>query len=216
MKTQLLLAIISFILGGVLVWFIKPNKCNNTPTTTNIVTRDTLLIDTCLLNITVDTIAKHNTVKKGEKTKTEILKPEVLSETPSMNLNDTSIITQYGVHYHNGLIKIWDTLTVSSSKVLEWKRSVKVDTTILNTMIKTTERIVLQPITTNTESTVLVYKYRKHISIGAFTELDFNNRVRWGILGGYQTKDGLHLEAGFNNKWKFRIKASIPLITIKE
>ncbi len=138
-----LTAIVAAVLGAVTAYFLLPQR---TVTVEKIVEKkcpeQIKYIDTCLYMVHTDTIAVHNTVKKGTKTQAEQTETKLEPQTEVAIVEDIRIYTKY---LNTGLMHLWDTVKVQDSRIVDWDRAYLMDTVTLNTLVKTVEKIVLQP-----------------------------------------------------------------------
>ena len=138
-----LTAIAAAVVGALAMYFLMPQR---TVTVEKLVEKkcpeQIKYIDTCLYIVQVDTISTINTVKKGKKTKAESTETKLEPQTEVAIVEDIRIYTKY---LNTGLMQLWDTVKVQDSRIVDWNRGYQMDTLVLNTMVKTVEKIVLQP-----------------------------------------------------------------------
>jgi hypothetical protein len=204
--------LLSFIAG----WIIKPKQtakpinCPECPICP-------VSVDSIITIETSDTINLKPTIKKGSKTKSKTIVPELLETNTT---TDQSKIVKQKVFtkmFDNGLVKVWDTITVQESNIIDWERSTQIDEVELNKLIKVVDKIVLEervgPIR---EVPKLVYMPQRFISFGANGSYDVNGNLDYGVIGGWQTSSGLHIEGGYTKNKTITTKISFPILRLKQ
>lgn len=134
----------SACIGGLLVFLVMKFTAKTVqPADCPPVEKQVILIDTCLQ--TADTVEFKSTtiIKPGRKTASVKVEPDKQEvKFGKTEKEDTTIATKY---LDNGLVKVWDTVYIQNNAVMDWKRSFQIDTTVLQSLTRIVDRIVLQP-----------------------------------------------------------------------
>mgnify|MGYP003508791541 FL=1 len=173
--------------------------------------------DTCFIIEAADTITLPKIIKPGKKTKSETIVPILEETTVTTDNNKIEEVNVYTKEFNNGITWVGDTITVKGSKIIDWKRSSKLDEVEVNKLIKVVEKIKIeQQLGPIREVPKLVYMPQRFISLGMNSTYDANGDWDYGILGGWQTKSGLHVEGGYSKNKVINGKLSFPIIKFKQ
>lgn len=207
-----IIVVLSFLAG----WIFKPKQVAK-PTPCPECPVCPVQADSCFTIEAADTINLEPTVKKGKKTKSVEVIPEVLETYLTVDQGEIVEQTVFTKEFNNGLVKVWDTITVQGSKIIDWNRSSQLDTIAINKLIKVVEKIVLEPTPGPIrEVPKLVYMPQRFISLGVNGTYDTDGNWDYGLLGGWQTKSGLSVEGSYSKEKVIMGKLSFPIIRFKQ